>query len=87
MGEEVKVTNKSDAENAITTAKRKEPLKRSLLLYTGTIGTGALRTKPLPPKAPSGGDVHSFERKDPKLRIQLKRLPASGSQAASLAGP
>lgn len=84
---EVKVTNKSDAENAITTAKRKEPLKRSLLLYTGTIGTGALRATPLPPKAPSGGDVHSFERREPKLRIQLKRLPASGSQAASLAGP
>lgn len=79
-------TNKSDAENAIRTAKRREPLKRSLLLYTATIGTGALRAKPLPPKAPSGGDVHSFERREPKLRIQLKRWPASGGQAASLAG-
>lgn len=87
MGEEVKVTNKSDAENTITTAKRWEALKRSFLLYTGTIGTGALRAKPLPPKAPSGGDAHSFERREPKLRIQLKRLPASGSQAVSLAGP
>lgn len=43
--------------------------------------------KPLPPKAPSGGDVDSFERREAKLRIQLKRWPASGGQAVSLAGP
>lgn len=43
---EVKVTNKSDAENTVTTTQRREPLKRSLLLYPGTIGKGALKANP-----------------------------------------
>lgn len=80
---EFKAANKSGAENAIITAKRLEPLKGSIVLYTGTVGKGSLRAGPTHWRV-CLGDVHSFERREPKLRILLKRLPASGGQAASI---
>lgn len=84
---EFKVVHKSGISEAMVTVKILTHQKEALYNHPGTIEKSALKVRPHPPKGASCGNIHSLERRAPRLRIPLKRLPASGGQSTSLTGP